>query len=183
MRVSFFNELDTFAEIKGLDTKQIIEGVCLDPRIGNYYNNPSFGYGGYCLPKDTKQLLANYENVPNSLMTAIVEANRTRKEHIANMVIKRNPKVVGIYRLTMKKDSDNFRQSAILDVMQILRKYGIEIIIYEPELKRNNFYNLEVINDINQFKQKAELILTNRMHDELKDVMEKVYTRDLYQRD
>ena len=183
MRVSFFNELDTFAEIRGLDTKQIIEGVCLDPRIGNFYNNPSFGYGGYCLPKDTKQLLANYENVPNSLMTAIVEANRTRKEHIANMVIKRNPKVVGIYRLTMKKDSDNFRQSAILDVMQILRKYGIEIIIYEPELKENNFYNLEVINDINQFKQKAELILTNRMHDELKDVIEKVYTRDLYERD
>lgn len=183
MRVSFFNELDTFAEIRGLDTKQIIEGVCLDPRIGNFYNNPSFGYGGYCLPKDTKQLLANYENVPNSLMTAIVEANRTRKEHIANMVIKRNPKVVGIYRLTMKKDSDNFRQSAILDVMQILRKYGIEIIIYEPELKENNFYSLEVINDINQFKQKAELILTNRMHDELKDVIEKVYTRDLYQRD
>jgi len=183
MRVSFFNELDTFAEIRGLDTKQIIEGVCLDPRIGNFYNNPSFGYGGYCLPKDTKQLLANYENVPNSLMTAIVESNRTRKEHIANMVIKRNPKVVGIYRLTMKKDSDNFRQSAILDVMQILRKYGIEIIIYEPELKRNNFYNLEVINDINQFKQKAELILTNRMHDELKDVIEKVYTRDLYERD
>jgi len=183
MRVSFFNELDTFAEIRGLDTKQIIEGVCLDPRIGNFYNNPSFGYGGYCLPKDTKQLLANYENVPNSLMTAIVEANRTRKEHIANMVIKRNPKVVGIYRLTMKKDSDNFRQSAILDVMQILRKYGIEIIIYEPELKENSFYNLEVINDINQFKQKAELILTNRMHDELKDVIEKVYTRDLYQRD
>lgn len=183
MRVSFFNELDTFAEIRGLNTKQIIEGVCLDPRIGNFYNNPSFGYGGYCLPKDTKQLLANYENVPNSLMTAIVEANRTRKEHIANMVIKRNPKVVGIYRLTMKKDSDNFRQSAILDVMQILRKYGIEIIIYEPELKENNFYNLEVINDINQFKQKSELILTNRMHDELKDVIEKVYTRDLYQRD
>jgi len=183
MRVSFFNELDTFAEIRGLDTKQIIEGVCLDPRIGNFYNNPSFGYGGYCLPKDTKQLLANYENVPNSLMTAIVEANRTRKEHIANMVIKRNPKVVGIYRLTMKKDSDNFRQSAILDVMQILRKYGIEIIIYEPELKENNFYNLEVINDINQFKQKAELILTNRMHEELKDVIQKVYTRDLYQRD
>lgn len=183
MRVSFFNELDTFAEIRGLNTKQIIEGVCLDPRIGNFYNNPSFGYGGYCLPKDTKQLLANYENVPNSLMTAIVEANRTRKEHIANMVIKRNPKVVGIYRLTMKKDSDNFRQSAILDVMQILRKYGIEIIIYEPELKENNFYNLEVINDINQFKQKAELILTNRMHDELKDVIQKVYTRDLYQRD
>jgi len=183
MRVSFFNELDTFAEIRGLDTKQIIEGVCLDPRIGNFYNNPSFGYGGYCLPKDTKQLLANYENVPNSLMTAIVEANRTRKEHIANMVIKRNPKVVGVYRLTMKKDSDNFSQSAILDVMQILRKYGIEIIIYEPELKENNFYNLEVINDINQFKQKAELILTNRMHDELKDVIEKVYTRDLYQRD
>jgi UDPglucose 6-dehydrogenase len=183
MRVSFFNELDTFAEIRGLNTKQIIEGVCLDPRIGNFYNNPSFGYGGYCLPKDTKQLLANYENVPNSLMTAIVEANRTRKEHIANMVIKRNPKVAGIYRLTMKKDSDNFRQSAILDVMQILRKYGIEIIIYEPELKENNFYSLEVINDINQFKQKAELILTNRMHDELKDVIEKVYTRDLYQRD
>ncbi len=183
MRVSFFNELDTFAEIRGLDTKQIIEGVCLDPRIGNFYNNPSFGYGGYCLPKDTKQLLANYENVPNSLMTAIVEANRTRKEHIANMVIKRNPKIVGIYRLTMKKDSDNFRQSAILDVMQILRKYGIEIIVYEPELKGNNFFNLEVINDINQFKQKAELILTNRMHDELKDVIEKVYTRDLYQRD
>jgi len=183
MRVSFFNELDTFAEIRGLDTKQIIEGVCLDPRIGNFYNNPSFGYGGYCLPKDTKQLLANYENVPNSLITAIVEANRTRKEHIANMVIKRNPKVVGIYRLTMKKDSDNFRQSAILDVMRILRKYGIEIIIYEPELKENIFYNLEVINDINYFKQKSDLILTNRMHEELKDVIEKVYTRDLYERD
>lgn len=183
MRVSFFNELDTFAEIRGLDTKQIIEGVCLDPRIGNYYNNPSFGYGGYCLPKDTKQLLANYENVPNSLMTAIVEANRTRKDHIANMVMKRNPKTVGVYRLTMKKDSDNFRESAILDIMMKLKKYGMKIIIYEPELKEDTFYNLEVVKDINEFKQRSELIITNRMHEELKDVKNKVYTRDLYERD
>jgi len=183
MRVSFFNELDTFAEIRGLDTKQIIEGVCLDPRIGNYYNNPSFGYGGYCLPKDTKQLLANYENVPNSLMTAIVEANRTRKDHIANMVMKRNPKTVGVYRLTMKKDSDNFRESAILDIMMKLKKYGMKIIIYEPELKEDTFYNLEVVKDINEFKQRSELIITNRMHEELKDMKNKVYTRDLYERD
>jgi len=183
MRVSFFNELDTFAEIRGLDTKQIIEGVCLDPRIGNYYNNPSFGYGGYCLPKDTKQLLANYENVPNSLMTAIVEANRTRKDHIANMVMKRNPKTVGVYRLTMKKDSDNFRESAILDIIMKLKKYSMKIIIYEPELKEDTFYNLEVVKDINEFKQRSDLIITNRMHKELKDVEYKVYTRDLYERD
>ena len=183
MRVSFFNELDTFAEIRGLDTKQIIEGVCLDPRIGNYYNNPSFGYGGYCLPKDTKQLLANYENVPNSLMTAIVEANRTRKDHIANMVMKRNPKTVGVYRLTMKTNSDNFRESAILDIIMKLKKYSMKIIIYEPELKEDTFYNLEVVKDINEFKQRSELIITNRMHEELKDVKNKVYTRDLYERD
>ncbi len=183
MRVSFFNELDTFAEIKGLDTKQIIEGVCLDPRIGNYYNNPSFGYGGYCLPKDTKQLLANYENIPNSLMTAIVEANRTRKDHIANMVMKRNPRTVGVYRLTMKKNSDNFRESAILDIIMKLKKFSMKIIIYEPELKEETFYNLEVVKDINEFKQRSELIITNRMHEELKDVEYKVYTRDIYGRD
>ncbi len=183
MRVSFFNELDTFAEIRGLDTKQIIEGVCLDPRIGNYYNNPSFGYGGYCLPKDTKQLLANYENIPNSLMTAIVEANRTRKDHIANMVMKRNPKTVGVYRLTMKTNSDNFRESAILDIIMKLKKYSMKIIIYEPELKEDTFYNLEVVKDINEFKQRSELIITNRMHKELRDVEYKVYTRDIYERD
>jgi len=183
MRVAFFNELDTFAEIRGLDTKQIIEGVCLDPRIGNFYNNPSFGYGGYCLPKDTKQLLANYENIPNSLMTAIVEANETRKNHIVNMVLKRNPKIVGIYRLAMKKDSDNFRQSAIIDIIRRLKSSAINMIIYEPVITEPMFYNMEVINDLEEFKEKSDLILANRMEPELKDVVEKVYTRDLFERD
>lgn len=183
MRVAFFNELDTFAEIRGLDTKQIIEGVCLDPRIGNFYNNPSFGYGGYCLPKDTKQLLANYENIPNSLMTAIVEANETRKNHIVNMVLKRNPKIVGIYRLAMKKDSDNFRQSAIIDIIRRLKSSAINMIIYEPAITEPMFYNMEVINDLEEFKEKSDLILANRMEPELKDIIEKVYTRDLFERD
>lgn len=183
LRVSFFNELDTFAEVRGLDTKQIIEGVGLDPRIGMHYNNPSFGYGGYCLPKDTKQLLANYKDVPNNIMQAVVDANATRKQHIAKMILKRSPKIVGVYRLTMKTNSDNFRDSAILGVIKNIKAEGVEVIIYEPTLGEETFYNSRVVNDFEEFVQQADIIVANRMSDELKFYKEKVYTRDIYSRD
>ncbi|ANE88284.1 nucleotide sugar dehydrogenase [Bacillus cereus] len=183
MRVAFFNELDSYAEVRELDTKQIIDGVGLDPRIGNHYNNPSFGYGGYCLPKDTKQLLANYADVPNNIMTAIVDANRTRKDHIAEMIIKRNPKVVGIYRLTMKMDSDNFRQSAIQGVMKRIKAKGIEVVVYEPSLHEETFYNSKVINNFEEFKKVSDVVVANRLTNELYDIEDKVYTRDLFSRD
>jgi nucleotide sugar dehydrogenase len=183
MRVAFFNELDTYAETRSLDTKQIIEGVSLDPRIGNYYNNPSFGYGGYCLPKDTKQLLANFKDVPQNIMTAIVDANRTRKDHIASMIIKRKPKIVGIYRLVMKNDSDNFRFSAIQGVMKRIKAKGIKVILFEPALNDKEFFGSEVIQDINEFKFKSDLVLANRMSKELEEIKAKVYTRDLFQKD
>ena len=183
LRVSYFNELDTYAELKGLNTKDIIDGVCLDPRVGTFYNNPSFGYGGYCLPKDTKQLLSNFDNVPQNLIRAIVRSNRTRKKHIADMVMQKNPDVVGIYRLTMKAESDNFRYSAIQGVIDALKEEDVEIIVYEPTLKAEEFRGYKVVNDFKKFSEKSDVIIANRYEDILFDVKDRVYTRDLFRRD
>lgn len=183
LRVSFFNELDTYAEMKGLDTRSIIDGVCLDPRIGGHYNNPSFGYGGYCLPKDTKQLLANYRDVPENLISAIVRSNSTRKDHIAQEIIRKDPKTVGVYRLVMKSNSDNFRSSAIFGIIERIRSKGISIVIYEPTITEDSYYNARVIHDLEEFKSQCDVIVANRSSVELEDVCHKVYTRDLYSRD